>query len=42
MVNDWTHVLLAVLSLVLPMLFAWLLINLPDLRKRCKRFFEGR
>lgn len=41
MTSDWMHALLAVLSLVLPMLFAWLLINLPELRKRCKRFFDG-
>lgn len=42
MTSDWMYFLLAVLSLVLPMLFAWLLIELPDLRERCKRFLEGR
>lgn len=42
MAADWLHALLAVLALLLPLLFAWLLVSLPELRKRCARLFGGR
>ncbi|WP_157948351.1 hypothetical protein [Pulveribacter suum] len=40
-VSELLHILLAFLALVIPMLIAWLLVSLPDLRRRRSRRSQG-